>query len=161
MANVKQLIKDIFSLEEQIAGLTSLLNRSKAAVQSYFDEHKIPELEVEFERGKTSVTLVAKKTERAYIDYHADKLKESLDKEIFNEIVVKTYVINNMEGLISLLKNAGIKPAEFKHFINTTEIVNKEKIKQLYAIGDITLESLKGCYTSKIVKSIQIKEKKG
>lgn len=161
MANVKQLIRDVYRLEEQIAGLKSILQASKAKIQDYFDKHDIKELEVEPENMADGTTLVAKKTERVIIDYFVDKLKESLDKEVFNEVVHKNYHITDINGLIALLKKTGIKPDEFKQFIDVTTTVNKDALKQLYAVGDITKEDLKGCYSAKIVKSISIKPRKG
>jgi hypothetical protein len=38
-------------------------------------------------------------------------------------------------------------------------VVNKSALKQLYAIGEITMKELKGCYSTKVVKSIQVKVK--
>jgi hypothetical protein len=161
VANVKQIIRDIRSLDEQITGLQSVLTTSKEKVHEYFDKHGIKELEVEPDAHSDEPALIAKKVERITIDYYADKLKESLSKEVYNEVVNKTHTITNIDGLITLLKKAGIKPNEFKQYINTSVSVNKEALKQLYAVGDIKKEELQGCYSAKIVKSIQIKERKG
>lgn len=158
MSNIKQLIRDYYRLEEQIAAFNALLARSKEKIQAYFDNKNIDCIEVEPDERTSG--LIAKKVERTYITYDADKLKEKLNKEVFNEIAIKTHTIINMEGLIQLLKNAGITPSEFKKYISTTYSVDKEKIKQLYSVGEITLKDLEGCYSSKIVKSIQIREGK-
>lgn len=161
MANVKQLIRDVYRLGEQIAGLQSILQASKAKIQDYFDKHDIKELEVEPDEMNGGPSLIAKKSERVTIEYLVDKLKESLSKDIFNEVVLKDYRITDINGLIALLKKAGIKPDEFKQYIDVTTTPNNEALKQLYAVGDITKEDLKGCYNAKIVKSISIKERKG
>ncbi|MCX7924117.1 MAG: hypothetical protein N3B21_19225 [Clostridia bacterium] len=165
MANLKQLIKDTRSLEEQIDGLMKLLQASKKKIQEEFDKQDLKEFVVEPEgpnnKKRTGVTLIAKKVERVTINYLLDKLQAKLDKEIFNEIVNKTYMINDMNGLIELLKKAGVSPGEFKKFIDVSTSVNKDAIKQLYSVGDIKKSDLEGCYEATIVKSISIKERKG
>lgn len=160
MASLKQLIRDTKSLEEQISTLTQLYDASRRKIQEAFDKDKLTEIEVEPEDRNSGKTLIAKKTERATINYFADKLKENLDKEVCNEVIDKTYTVNDIVGMIALVKAAGVKPDEFKKFLNITAAVNKEKLKQLYSVGDITKEDIKGCYEATIVKSISIKYKK-
>src|SRR5690606_4966352 len=104
----------------------------------------------------TDVQLVAKKHERVMIDYYPDKLKESMDPELFNEIVHKTYRISDMRGLIEMLKGYGVSAKEFKKFIQVDESVDKAAIRRLYDTGDIKRQDIKGCYSAKVVKSIKI-----
>ena len=156
---LKQLIKDTKSLEEKIDSLTKIYNAGREKIQNEFDEQNLKEIEVESDDFDDKV-IVAKKVEKALIEYYADKLKEKLDSEVLNEIIIKTYMINDINGLISLLKNAGVNPQEFKKYVDVSQIVNKEAIKRLYSVGDITKEDIKGCYDAKIVKSISLKYKK-
>lgn len=154
----ENLIRKINALEKQIIELQDDYNTSKIKLQKYFDKYNVDELIVDNDLSKNSTSLVAKKIERVYADYDTKQLKKNLDKELFNEATIKDYKINNMYGLVKLLKKAGIKPKEFKPFIDVSIELNKAKIKQLFTVGDITEKDLKGCIESKIVKFVQIKE---
>ena len=156
--NVKDIIKNANAIEKQISRLSVELNECKNKIQQFFDKKGIKNIVVENE-DQNGLTLVANKTERVYIDYDMDKLKEKLDKNVFDKIVVKQYIVVDMEGLVTLLREVGVKPREFKEFIKTIITPNKESLKNLYEIGEITKADLEGCYSAKIVKSIQIKEK--
>lgn len=156
---IQQVIRDTFNLKEQIAGYQTIYDRSREKIQEYFDKKDIKDLEVEGDLANPP--LIAKRTERLTTSYQVDKLEAKLDKEIFNEIVDKFYYITDINKLISLMKDAGIKPAQFKACLGVTTTVNTAKIKQLYEVGDLTMEDIAGCYTAKLSKSIDIKERKG
>lgn len=80
------------------------------------------------------------------ITFDVKKLKERLDKEIFNEIVNKEYVINDFQGLVKYLKRCGVDPKKFKTFIDVTETVNTKKLDELGSLGEISEEDIDGCY---------------
>lgn len=157
----ENLVRKINALEKQIIELQDDYNTSKIKLQKYFDKYNVDELIVDIvdnDLSKNSTSLVAKKIERVYVDYDTKQLKKNLDKELFNEVTIKDYKINNMHGLVKLLKKAGIKPKEFKSFVDVSIKPNKAKIKQLFSVGDITKKDLENCVNSKIVKFVQIKE---
>lgn len=158
---IEQIIRDTKLLEQQIQASTDLYNLSKQKIQSYFDEADIKELELKMENTSTSSTLVAKKVERVTIVYNMDVLKANLSKDIYNEIANKQYSITNITKLTGLLKQAGISAKDFKECINVNVSINKEAIKQLYAVGDISKANMKGAYKATLSKYIQIKEGKG
>jgi hypothetical protein len=157
--SIKKLIRETKCLEKQIAQLTDKLQANKEKIQVFFDSKKIKTLEVEPGNSIDSVGLIATKTERIYIDYFVDRIQGKFDKEILDEILNKTYTIHDIKGLTIMLKKAGINPSEFKKFINVAVSPNREAIKRLFEMGII--KDLKGCYSAKVVKSIQIKEQKG
>lgn len=80
------------------------------------------------------------------ITFDVKKLKERLDKKIFNEIVNKEYVINDFQGLVKYLKRCGVDPKKFKTFIDVTETVNTKKLDELGSLGEISEEDIDGCY---------------
>ena len=80
------------------------------------------------------------------ITFDVKKLKERLDKEIFNEIVNKEYAINDFQGLVKYLKRCGVDPKKFKTFIDVTETVNTKKLDELGSLGEISEEDIDGCY---------------
>jgi len=160
--NIKELIKKTYNLTLEINALTRDYNKNKEHIQKFFDEKNIKEIEVEpsIKQSAQFRVIVAQKQERITLDYNVDKLKENLSKEIQNEVIKKDYNINNIEGLIKLLKKSGVSPKEFKQYLDITETPIKAMIKELYNVGDIKKDDLKGCYSAKLTKSIHIKERK-
>lgn len=134
-------------------------------MQDFFEKKHIHEINVEPEKALAMANGINMITARVYenikLDYFPDKLKEKLDPELFNEVTSKTYTISDFNGLVELLKEHGITPKQFKKYITVTTNVDKERIKQLYDVGDITQKMLNGCYSAKLVKSIRILERKG
>lgn len=159
LLNTKKLIRDSYSLQLKIDAMTFLAKSNLEKIQAYFDINKVAELEVDAD-ADTEHSLIAKKSERVTIEYYTDKLKENLDPEIFNEIVVKSYQITDMKGLTKLLKSSGVSPADFKKFIRVDQSVNRSEIKRLYDEKEITKKDIKGCYLAKVSKSIKITRKK-
>ncbi len=80
------------------------------------------------------------------VTFDVKKLKEKLDREIFNEVVNKEYVINDFQGLVKYLKKCGVDPKKFKTFIDVTETVNTKRLDELGSLGEISEEDIDGCY---------------
>lgn len=83
------------------------------------------------------------------IIFDAEKLESKLGIERCKQFIKKDYTVNDMKGLTDLLKSYGVKPNEFKKFIDVTKSVNNKKIDQMAETGAITYEEIKGCYTVK------------
>ena len=110
--------------------------------------------------GIPTQVYTCKHIEPKQIVYDADKVAKALGKVNAAAIVEKTYTINDMPGLIRLLKKYCVNPKEFKRFINVTSTVNEQRLDSLYQTGLVTIEDLEGCYTVKKRKpfwSIKIK----
>lgn len=144
-----------YKMEEDSIKLSSL----KSRIQKYFDDNNKDRVDVHSLSGKDCYSV--SKQERVNITYDVDKLKKRLNKETFNEITDRKYIITDIDGIVKLLKRAKIKPEEFKQLIDVETTVNREALKQLYSIGEITMDKLKGCYDAKINKSIKIIVKQG
>lgn len=111
-------------------------------IKSYTDKHKIEEFG--FQNGDTfykARPIIQKK-----IIWYVDKLSKRLDKEILNEVVRKTYTINDFDGLVKYLKSCGVDPKKFKKFIDVKKEVDNKIIDELGQLGEIDLEDLSGCY---------------
>lgn len=155
MDQLKQLIRDTFALRLKLSATSDKIKANTEQIQEYFDAKKLKEYAVESD-SEHNVSLTAKKVERATINYDAAKLKEKLDPEIFNEIAVKQYVIDDFAGLVAMLKAAGVSPADFKKFVTVNTSINKSEVKRLYDSKDITKADIKDCYTASVTKSINI-----
>lgn len=159
----RQTLVNAFKLKEKIDKATKRYNGMRQELGAYIESEHLDELStgVLEDHEFTGVILTAKVSERvSSLVYDTDKLKEQLDKETFNEIVDKTYTINDIEALISLLKNAGVSPQDFKKLITVTEVANKARIQQLFAVGELSFEQLQGCYSATISKSVNISQSK-
>lgn len=143
-----------------VLDLYRLEQKFKVAKQQYEDQKKKLSLNVrnymfskdysqlDFksrEFGKVHVSNVIRKS----IIWDVEKLKNKLDKDLTDQFVEKKYIVNNMPGLVKLLKEAGVNPKQFKKFITVEEKVNQQKMNELSEIGEIDKEDIKGCYELK------------
>ena len=155
---IEKMASEFVNLDKQIIQATNKLNALKIELFKEMEKENIKSYEI-VTSDVNNTSVVISKVERINIEYFLDKLKEKLDKEILNEVVKKNYTVQDMQGLIKLLKAHGIKPTLFKQYILVNESVNKEILKQLYATGDISKKDLEGCYKAVLSKSIQVKRK--
>lgn len=78
-----------------------------------------------------------------------DKLKQRLGKDIYKDVVDKTYTVNDMYGLIKYLKKCGVDPRKFKKFIDVDETLNETKLDTYYETGALKKSDIEGCYDVK------------
>lgn len=154
------LILETLELEEQVGNLLLKIDENKKSIQKYFDEENIKEMKVPIsDEGDTKEFYVlCKKSERVTIKYDIEKLKQKLNDELFMEVTDRTYVITDINEMIKLMKDAGVRAKDFKALIDTKISVDREALKKLYEVGEISMKMLKGAYTATISKSIKITE---
>ena len=95
---------------------------------------------------KLNVTRIRTKK----ITWLLDKLKQKVGKDIYSEVVNKTYTVNDMQGLIRYLKTCGVDPKKFKRFIDVTEELDETKLDTYYETGALKTKDIEGCYTVKM-----------
>ena len=78
------------------------------------------------------------------------KLKKKLEKDVYKDVVDKTYIVNDMQGLISYLKSCGVDPKKFKKFIDVSEELNEERLDRCCEVGVIRRRDVAGCYDIKM-----------
>lgn len=156
------LILETLELEEQAGKLLLQIDDNKKKIQKYFDENGIKQMEVPVsETSKSKLSVVCKRTERANIRYDVEKLKEKLDDEVFIEVTKRSYTITDIDAMIKLMKEAGVRARDFKALIDAKITPDNQAIKRLYDAGEITMKQLKGTYKATISKSIKISEETG
>ena len=94
------------------------------------------------------------------IDFYSDQLKQNLDKKRYSEVVNKVLTIDDLSGLIKMLKKYGVPPKEFKKFISSEDYVDLEKIERLIEIGELEIKDLQGCYKAEFDEEIKIRKNK-
>lgn len=97
---------------------------------------------------KLNVTRVRTKK----VTWLLDKLKKKVGKDIYSEVVNKTYTVNDMQGLIRYLKTCGVDPKKFKKFIDVEEELDETKLDTYYETGALKTKDIEGCYTVKMGK---------
>lgn len=159
----KNLILETYELEEQVGNLLLKIDENKKKIQGYFDENNIKQLEIPIvdESTKKGIKIICKKSERATITYDVDKLKEKLDDDLFIEVTKRSYIIKDIDAMIKLMKEAGVRAKDFKALIEANVKADSQAIKRLYDAGEITMKTLQGTFKATISKSIKITEETG
>lgn len=155
---IHNLILETLEIEEAAGKLLLKIDENKKQIQKYFDENGLKQMEVP---ALDNVKVVCKKSERANIKYDVDKLKQKLDDELFIEVTKRSYTIKDINEMIKLMKDAGVRAKDFKALIEPHITADGQAIKRLYDAGEITMKQLKGAYTATISKSIKITEETG
>ena len=149
--SVDQVMDDIVHVQNQINGLTMLLNQKKATMAKYFDKSG--------ERSASNDDCTVYVQERTNIDYDIDALKQSLPRDQYDSFVVTEHSIDDWKGFCRLLKKHGLTSQEVRPFISIVRKVDQQKLNQMYEHGAITIQDLHGCYTATVKKSIVLKLK--
>jgi len=153
--NIKDLIKKAFRAKQMSAEFSLEYDSLRKKIQQHFDTNSAENVIV-------ADGIRVSKRSKIYITYFAEKLREKVSKSTFSKITSRTYYIKDINSLVELLKEAGIKPLQFKKLIDVKIEVKGDAIKQMYEVGDITKEDLDGCYEVKVTNFIdmrQVKEK--
>lgn len=77
----------------------------------------------------------------------AKKLRKKVSKEVANKVINKRYEIVDFDGFKSYLKECGASPSIVKSFISVTEEVNQSALDQASELGEVTLDSIKDCFS--------------
>ena len=149
--SVDQVMNDIVHVQNQINGLTMLLNQKKATMAKYFDKSG--------ERSASNDECTVYVQERTNIDYDIDALKQTLPRDQYDSFVVTEHSIDDWKGFCRLLKKHGLTAQEVRPFISIVRKVDQQKLNQMYEHGAITIQDLHGCYTATVKKSIVLKLK--
>ena len=149
--SVDQVMDDIVHVQNQINGLTMLLNQKKATMARYFDKSG--------ERSASNDDCTVYVQERTNIDYDIDALKQTLPRDQYDSFVVTEHSIDDWKGFCRLLKKHGLTAQEVRPFISIVRKVDQQKLNQMYEHGAITIQDLHGCYTATVKKSIVLKLK--
>lgn len=93
--------------------------------------------------------LVVNRVQKTSVIFDIDALENNLSKEMYKDVVDKSYTITDINRLIIYLKSCGVDPKVFKSFLNVTKAVDEKKIDKLADLGLISKKQLEGCYTLK------------
>lgn len=144
---------EAYKLDKEIVAKMAELRALKALLKEYLDEANEKELVV----NSSTKTLTTKRIDQINIEYIVSKLKEKMRHEIFEEVTSKKIFISEPTMLITLLRKHGVPVNEFKKFIDIEYTVDKDKIRQLYSIGDIEPDEVRDTFVATVIKKIVFK----
>lgn len=144
---------EAYKLDKEIVAKMAELRALKALLKEYLDEVNEKELVV----NSSTKTLTIKRIDQINIEYIVSKLKEKMRHEIFEEVTSKKIFISEPTMLITLLRKHGVPVNEFKKFIDIEYTVDKDKIRQLYSIGDIEPDEVRDTFVATVIKKIVFK----
>ena len=138
----------ILQFQQSKANFEKLKNRINSLFEEYFQARGTKKMVFEsddesLDGGIVTVTRVQKTS----INWDVHKLKKSLGRKIFNQIVHKEYKIIDMQGLVRYLKSCGVDPVVFKKYISVSVKVDESEIDRLSEIGMIDYRDVADCYT--------------
>lgn len=150
---LNDIVEQTFHFESTIYDLTQKVNKNKREIKKGLG--KKDSLTIKTDDNKDF--LVSRNTD-VKLEFFADKLQKSLDKDKFKRIVNKKVVVDDLEGLIQLLKENGVSPKQFKKYISTEHSVDVDKLDHLVEIGEISIEDIHGCYKADFNEEIKIRK---
>lgn len=147
------IVEQTFYFEQKIFELSNKVKKNKEKISK--DMGRKGRVNV---RVDDYLAFDVTKTKDAELSFYKSELKKNLSKEKYKKVVNKTVKIDDLNGLIKLLKSYGISPEEFKQYISTNEEVDENLIEQLVDIGDIDIKDLQGCYKADFSEEIKVRK---
>jgi len=156
LQGIKQQIVSALVLQIEIEKKNVIYKELKKGIQTFFDEDPVAKKEKKIVVQGRNKDIIVKPIRRVSMNFLPEKLKGKLSKEKFNKVVEKKYVITDYIGVAELLKKYKVPPSEFKQFIDVEMTPKMEAIREMYSLGDLTVEELKDTYEVKISKFVKI-----
>jgi hypothetical protein len=143
--------------DKQISELKNQNDKIKDELISQFDFELDNEFIVDDGQEKN---LSARLVENKKIEFDFDKIFVTLPKEKLDTIIEKSFIIEDQEKFIEIIKqNKGLKDL-LKPAISVNKTINSNKLEYAFSKGIISEDDLKGCYNVKVSKYVKISRKK-
>lgn len=149
------IVEQTYHFEQKVYELTKKIEANKAKISKEIGRKNRYEARVDDQ----TMFIVAKNV-KTNIEFFEDQLQAKLDKKLYDQIVSKTVVIENLPGLVKFLKRYGVDPKEFKTYLKTIKEVDVNEVDQLIEIGELEIDQLQGCYKVDFEEDIKVKKSK-
>jgi len=138
-----------------------VLSKLKSQIATTLNEHDVKKFVAEAgsepsECPQCSPRYLATVTNRTSIKYDIEKLKEVLDADLFAGITSWDIKIDSPKLFMSTMKSLGLKSKDVRKFATFSRVLDKDKLNQMYDVGEISLKELKECYTANTTSSVKI-----
>lgn len=146
MSKVHIAILDFYKKQKRYKQLSAKFDEIKK--KFYQDMESVENVEAYVAKdGDTNISV--KRIQNHSIIFDPEKLSNKLTGSIKDVVLDKKYIINDYTKLVRYLKQCGVNPVVFKKYVSVEYTVNSDNIKNLYDMGDITLDDIEGCYEVK------------
>ena len=152
--NIQKVIDDIVHVTNQIAGLNMILNDRKNIMARYFEKTG--------SRQRENDDCLVYVQERTNIEYDVDMLKEVLPKEVYKDVVDMSATISDWRQFVKLMNRMNLSKdqmRDIRSLVNVEKKVNQQKLSKYYETGEVSINSLKGCYNAFVKKSVAVRMK--
>lgn len=156
VADLNDVIEQTYYFEQKVFEWSQKVSKNKEIIKKSMGN--VNKIDVTIPDEK--VAFRATKTVQTNIEFFPEKLKETLDKEKFAKVNNKTVVVNDLDGLVKMLKSYGIPPKQFKEFITVKNEISVEKIDNLIEMGEIEIDEIQGCYKVEFEEEIKVTKTK-
>lgn len=151
MKEAKALAIKLSKLKAEKEALIELENETKAKLLKLMDEGGDDELEFSHDGSNYRVKSIDMKK----VKYDVEKLKEKLDKKVFNSIVDKKVSVD-YEALKALFKERPSLKKVLSDYLNVSYTLSESKMNDAYKEKMLTVSDLKGCYEIDSRKQLRI-----
>lgn len=149
MKEISKSVKALYNLQQQKKDFDKYYNETRKKEQLAISNFMFSNLKDNvntFDIGVGDKNIKVTKVRTKKILWNIEKLRQRIPKEIYKKFIVKTYTINDMQGLVKYLKSCGVDAKKFKKFIDVKEEVDNDKLNNLSELGEIKMKDIKGCY---------------
>lgn len=149
MKEISKSVKALYNLQQQKKEFDKYYNETRKKEQLAISNFMFSNLKDNvntFDIGVGDKSIKVTKVRTKKILWDIEKLKQRIPKSITKQFINKTYVINDMQGLIEYLKKCGVEAKKFKKFIDVEEQVDNDILNNLSELGEIKAKDVKGCY---------------
>jgi hypothetical protein len=153
--DLNDIIEQTYYLEQKIYEWSQTVEKNKEKISKSMGRNTKMSARVD----EQTLFSVSKKIDTS-IEFFSDALSQKLDKKMFNRVTNKTMTIENINGLVKMLKSYGVDPKEFKNYIKTTRHVDIEEVERLIDLGEIQIEDLQGCFKAEFSEEIKVRKSK-
>lgn len=153
--SVADAVKDFYQKKKAFDDMSKTFDKAKAEFYKTMEKAGVEtfELEMPSDDEMQPLKISVKRIQNKSVEFNGEKLAERLKRlNAASGAVSKKYSIIDYEGLVTYLKKCGVDPKVFKKFVAVQYVVDKDNIKQMYELGQLSLESLEGCYEVKLQK---------
>ena len=150
-------ITKAWHLQHEIEVANATLTSLKTEIVEVLNAHNTKKFVVESnDCAQHTPKYIASVTNRTSIKYDVVKLKQALDDDLFRGITNCEIKIDSPRLFMNTMKSLGLKPKDIRKFAVVNRELNKDKLNQMYDVGEISLKELKLCYTVNTASSVKI-----
>ena len=150
-SEVEKLVQELYSLNKEFAIMNDKMqarrNEIQEEIERYLDVTGDADVQASYKSDDEDLILRVQRVMRKKVNYKADRLEVKLGKEKTSKFISRKYVIRDWNAVVKLLKKHKVPAHEFTKLIEVIKDVDTDRLDQEEAVGNISYDDLKGCFT--------------